>query len=288
MTFADFARLHGVEIGDLRCGDRIWRCPTTAHPRSKNGAYFFDGRRGFVQNWETAEGVQWWNDAGAQGWSDAEKSEWARRRDADRLERDRRAASAAKRALAMLETCEHKPHNYLHGKGFPESPALVTPEYEMVIPMRDVQTNALRGAQVIRMEENQWVKKMLPGMRAKGSVLRLGPARATESVLCEGYATALSIEAAVKRLCLRIAVYVAFSANNLAHVAGLIPGRRYVFADNDASGTGQRVAGETGLPWVMSEIAGEDANDLHQRAGVFALTRLLMAARSASAGGRAA
>ena len=38
-TFLAFALAHGVEIGDLYAGDRIRRCATTAHPRSRNGAY---------------------------------------------------------------------------------------------------------------------------------------------------------------------------------------------------------------------------------------------------------
>jgi putative DNA primase/helicase len=286
-SFIDFARTYGVEISALRSGDRIWRCPTTTHPRSRNGAYYFDGSRGWCQNWETGEPAQWWNDPHAKPWTDSDKAAWARRRDEEARERARRQRLAANRAAELLATCESKPHNYLAGKGFPDVPAMVAPDYAMVIPMRDVQSNELLGAQVIAIEDGQWAKKMLPGMRAKGAVLRLGPKRVTESVLVEGFATALSVEAAVKRLCIQAAVYVTFSANNLAHVADLLAGKRYVFADNDASGTGERVAEATGLPWVASDVVGEDANDLHQRAGVMTVAKLLLAARVASAGGRA-
>ena len=54
----------------------------------------------------------------------------------------------------------------------------------------------MRGAQLIRWlsEERKWEKKMLPGMRAKGAVLRLGSAAPWLTILCEGYATGLSIE----------------------------------------------------------------------------------------------
>jgi putative DNA primase/helicase len=288
MNFIDFARTHGVEINALRCGDRIWRCPTTTHPRSRNGAYYFDGQRGWVQAWDSGEPAQWWNDATATPWTDADKAAWARRRDAEARERVQRQHEAAKRAQALLATCEHAPHNYLAAKGFPDVPVMVTPDYAMVIPMRDVESNELLGAQVIAMENNSWAKKMLPGMRAKGAVLRLGPPRVSESVLVEGFATGLSVEAAVHKLCIRAAIYVTFSANNLAYVAGLIGGKRYVFADNDASETGQRTADATGLPWVASDVVGEDCNDLHQRAGLMAVCRLLMTARAASEGGRAA
>lgn len=287
MNFVQFAQSHGVEINALRSGDRIWRCPTTTHPKSRNGAYYFDGRRGWVQAWDTGEPVQWWNDANATPWTDADKAEWARRRNAEQRRIAQRQREAAKRAQELLATCEHAPHNYLATKGFPDVSAMVTPDYAMVIPMRDVLTNDLLGAQVVAMENNAWEKKMLPGMRAKGAVLRMGPVRASESVLCEGFATGLSIDAAVKKLCIRAAVYVTFSANNLAHVAGLIGGKRYVFADNDESQAGERAACVTGLPWVASDTVGEDANDLHQRAGLMAVCRLLMTARAASAGGRA-
>jgi putative DNA primase/helicase len=96
MTFVEFARTHGLEIDRLRSGDRIFRCPTTAHPRSKNGAYAFDGKRGWVQNWETGEALQWWNDPTARPWTDAEKREWERKRQRDAAER---AALAKKERL---------------------------------------------------------------------------------------------------------------------------------------------------------------------------------------------
>ena len=151
--------------------------------------------------------------------------------------------------------------------------------------MRGIDDGQLRGAQTIALVDNQWRKKFIFGTRAKGAVLRIGPARATESYLVEGYATGLSVEAAARRLCLSAAVYVTFSADNLAHVAPLIRGRRYVIADNDQSGTGQRVAEATGLPWVMSDRVGNDANDDHVQFGLLSVCKLLMRARS---GGRAA
>lgn len=83
MNFVQFAQSHGVEISALRSGDRIWRCPTTTHPKSRNGAYYFDGRRGWVQAWDSGEPVQWWNDANATPWTDADKAEWVRRRNAE-------------------------------------------------------------------------------------------------------------------------------------------------------------------------------------------------------------
>jgi putative DNA primase/helicase len=44
-----------------------------------------------------------------------------------------------------------------------------------------------------------------------------------------------------------------------------------IVADNDQSGTGERVAKEIGWKYWMSDVMGEDANDTHQRIGVLRL-----------------
>lgn len=288
MNFIDFARTHGLEIARLRSGDRIWRCPTTAHPRSTNGAYYFDGLHGWVQNWETGEPAQWWNDPSAKPFTDAEKRAWERKREHEQAERARQHRRAVEQAKALIDSATPAPHNYLVSKGLHSSHGLVTPDYVLVVPMRSVEDNSLRGAQTISLIENAWTKKFIFGTRAKGAVLRLGPPRATESFLVEGYATGLSVDMAARKLCLRAAIYVTFSADNLAHVAPLVRGHRYVIADNDESRTGQRVAEATGLPWAMPDELGCDANDLHQRVGLIAVSRLLMACKSATDRSRAA
>ena len=45
-AFIAFARAHGVEIDASKLDDsgKLRRCGTTDHPRSKNGAYVWDGR----------------------------------------------------------------------------------------------------------------------------------------------------------------------------------------------------------------------------------------------------
>ena len=72
---------------------------------------------------------------------------------------------------------------------------------------------------------------------------------------------------------------VCFSASNLIQVADQIKGRRYVFADNDESLTGQKAAEATGLPWVMADTVGWDANDLHMKMGLFAVVKKVMEAQ---------
>jgi putative DNA primase/helicase len=196
----------------------------------------------------------------------------------DRKHRAYRAAADA--AQKVIEQCELKTHYYLNSKGLPDVLALVS-DLTLIVPMRNLETNQLQGMQSIDWipEERRWEKKMQFGMRAKGAVLRLGNQRAKEAFLCEGYATGLSIELALRRLRLNASVLVCFSDSNMAHVAPLISGRAFVIADNDVSLAGERAAIKTGLAWGMSPIAGEDANDLHQRAGLAALCKLIIDVR---------
>lgn len=280
-TFTAFALAHGVEIGDLYASDRIRRCPTTAHPRSRNGAYWFDGNRGWVQNWEHGDSVQWWNDPAAKPWADVDKAEWAARRRIAQAERRRVQQRAAARAAELVAQAVPTEHGYLRAKGFADARGLVVEDGRtLVIPMRDISTDALVGAQRIELVDNKWQKRYLTGQRTTGAVFVLGPRKAAEIWLVEGYATGLSVERALRQLRIPASVMVTFSAQNLVYCAQHTTGRRLVFADHDLSGTGEKVAIATGLPWVMSPTVGEDANDLHQRAGLLTVCRLVMRART--------
>jgi putative DNA primase/helicase len=237
------------------------------------------------------------HEAAANGWRDHGQAqgplsaqELARRQGA----RDARAASllaedarkqrgyrqAAIDAQRTIDNCAMGTHFYLNAKGLSDVQALVSGS-RLIVPMRNLDTHALQGIQTIDWNagERRWDKKMAPGMRARGAVLRLGNQRAQETFLCEGYATGLSIDMALRRLRLNASVLVCFSAANMVHVAALARGRRFVVADNDASLAGQAAASKTGLAYCMSERVGEDANDLHQRAGIVALCKLLIDVR---------
>ena len=279
IDFISFARTHGVEISSLQQGDRIYRCPTVAHPNSTNGAYFYNGQRGWVQSWESGEPVQWWNSDKVTAWADQEKREWANRQRVAQESKEKTHADAVKRASAMMALAERCEHQYLKEKGFEEVFGLVLPEGELLVPMRDLLSNELRGIQVITLVDNKWQKKMIYGMKAKGAVLRIGPSRSTEIFLVEGYATALSVDAALRLLHLNASVLACFSAQNMVHLAQNTTGRRYVFADNDASGAGEKAAQQAGLPYCMADEVGMDANDLHQRSGAMAVAKKIMEVR---------
>lgn len=296
-TFVDFARAHGVEIdpGRLYPSERIKRCGTVDKPRSTNGAYFWDGERGWVFNWAQEARVQWWNDPAAKAWTEAEKAAWKAKRQAAAQRQDQSHQDAARRAAELLRVAVPAGHPYLTIKGFPDQQGMVLPtlkvwdeelsahrtvENVLLVPMRSL-AGDLMGVQQIWWEEplRKYVKKMNFGMRARGAVFRLGDKTAPETFLCEGYATGLSIVAALRSVGLRAAVVVCFSAGNLVHMAGLIKGRCFVFADNDASGAGLRAAESTGLPFCMAPTEGWDANDLHLKQGLMAVCQQLMRVR---------
>ncbi len=276
MRFEDFAAAHGLIIRHVEYG--AWRrVPTTDHPRKRNGAYRHLGDVAFVQNHATMGEVAVWH---ADSDIRIDSAAIARRAaEADRARRLAQLAASAK-AQAIINACRLSTHPYLAAKGFPDSLGLVTDAVELIVPMRDCETGAVLGAQKISLEDNEWTKKMLFGMRAKGASYRIGNARAPEVWFVEGYATGLSVDAALKLLRLSAAVMVCFSASNLVYVASRFAGRHFVFADNDASSAGESAALDTGLPYAMSDELGQDANDLHLAAGVMAVAKKVMEART--------
>lgn len=295
--FIRFARAHGVEIdlGKLDESGKIRRCGTTEHPNKKNGAYRWDGRNGWVCAWDGDGVAESFSDPNARPLSEAELRARDARRKAVRDEQailHKKAAEWAQRLLSLAKPAEH---NYLHLKGFKGAQGLVLPEGELFIPMRDIRSNHLIGAQIVKWlpDELRWNKKFLYGMRSGGACLRIGPPRAQELVLCEGYATGLSIDAALRQMRLNAAVVVCFSAHNLRAVAAVTTGRRCVIADHDPRQTdpvkalqnpgeaGQRAAIATGLGWAMPDGVGQDANDLHVAQGLMAVCALVMKARQA-------
>lgn len=265
MSFVAFAAEHGVLIRDLRSDGRIHRVPTVEHPRKRNGAYKFTGEWGWIQAWDIhAEPIVFRPDHVPQ---EVVRRDMERER---KVERDRRER-AARMALEVVQRCRFDHHPYLDRKGFKDEQGLVDFDGRLVIPMRDV-------GRYQRVNSVQWIatdgaKKFLPGGAAKGSALVIGAG--PEQWLCEGYATALSLRAALSSLYRQARIVVCFSAGNLAAVARLLTGRRYVMADNDASGTGARYASATGLPWGMPPDVGMDANDMHQAHGVRAVAELM-------------
>lgn len=283
--FVTFARAHGVDIQDLWPSERIKRCPTVDNPKKKNGAYFYDGTRGWVQAWDGDCEIHWWDDPSRAEPTQAERDEWARKKKLREEQQERMWGAAARKSQRLMDTAKLAEHDYLHRKGLGDLKGLVLPTGELFVPMRSLATGDLTGCQTIfwDMEGRTWVKKMMYGTRAKGAALRIGPRVATEICLCEGYATGLSISKAFGQMRLPGTVLVCFNTGNMIEIARHLGGHRaYVFADHDANGAGAKAAQATGLPYIMSPVEGEDANDLHVRAGLMPVCNLIMHARSLS------
>jgi putative DNA primase/helicase len=283
MTFIDFARAHGVEIDPARfySSEKIHRCGTVEKPRSNNGAWFWDGQRGWVMDWSGDARTVWFQDPNAKPWTDQEKRDWMLKRQTANAQKDNAYELAAQRADIDLRSAKMADHAYLTIKGFPDMQGLVL-DSKLLIPMRNVVTNKLQGYQQIYWDapNMRYEKKMLTGMRAKNAVFFLGERTATEAWLVEGYATGLSLHAALRSVGLKASVVVCFSASNMIAVADQIPCKRYIYADNDESKTGERSAEQTGLPWTMSDTVGYDANDDHKKTGLFSVVKKIMDLRS--------
>lgn len=305
LEFATFAASHGLRIRDLIADGSVHRVPTDDHPRKDNGAYAFDPatQRGFVQNWAVHPTAIPFRSSAAPIQIDDSKS----RRDALRRRESKAAEQreAAGLARSIIARCAMTRHAYLDGKGFPEATGLTIAHRDLmpalgrhiaderssagivgdspvlIIPMRDIGGDV----QSVQMIWIDGAKSYLRGGKADGAVFRIG-ADDSERWLCEGYATGLSVRAALDRMCSRAQVVVTFSAGNLVKVADRIGGRLSVFADHDylrgvqghEKRAGEAAARETGLAWCQSPVEGEDANDLHRRAGIFAVIKAMRGA----------
>lgn len=291
-SFQDFARAHGVLIDHLIDDGRIHRCATVEHQRKRNGAYCYSHGRGWVHCWDGEAVTQYFNDPDSKPWSEAEKRALHEQRLARYRQQEQRHKRAADEAKAMLARAEWAPAAYMYYKGFKERLARhAKPEWRhgyahmvdgaMFVPMYSLSGDIV-GAQFIRWlpDEQQYEKKMLSGTRAKGAVFRFGNERASTSWLCEGFATGITIKLALEQMRFQDAVLCCFSDSNLVHVSPHVAGRKFVFADNDKSGAGERAAKATGLPYCMAPDIGDDANDVHVKQGLFAVCGLIQRARA--------
>lgn len=282
MTFTHFARMYGFILPDLYPSERVLRCPTEQRPHSTDGAYFWNGRRGWVSDWENGADIHWYDNLDEMGFTEADRRAWSERK----LALERRQVEVHQqgehRAAVMLAACKPSEHVYLRTNQLAGLRGLVSDGRELIVPMRSFNSNRLVGAQVIRwqMDEHKWQKNMIYGTRAKGAVFRLGNPRAPESWLVEDYTTGLTLALAMRQLCLQGQVLICFTPTNLTHVAGLIKGRTFAFVDHDKCTTGERAAQEAGIPYCMSPVEGEDANDLYVRSGLISVSALMMAARN--------
>jgi phage/plasmid primase-like uncharacterized protein len=275
-SFVDFCRLHGVLMDQLPAIGTWQRFRTEDKPKHRNGAVKFMGDHGFCQNHASMQEVAVWR---AEGFSEIARQEIrliAKRANDEIMQGQRRAAQ---RAEEILRACRTGRHAYMASKGFPEEAVNVWKTDKgdlMVVPMRVGRD--LVGCQTIT-EDGE--KKFLFGQRCSHAEYVFTAGKGPH-IVCEGYATSLSIRLAMTRLKRPYALHVTFSAGNMKKVAAALP-VGIVIADNDTSKTGERTAQEIGWPYWISDRVDEDGNDYHQRMGLFPLsqgiTRALMEVR---------
>ena len=249
MSFLQFAELHGLKISSLIM-DRWVRVPTEDHPHKKNGAYIFDGISGAVKNWAVHEKAISWHSKEAYR-PDPQLKAKREKAEKDRLARQEKAAH---RAGMIMKSAVLAHHPYLERKGFKDKGYVWNGL--LVLPMRI--EGKLIGCQLI---SHDGTKRFLSGQVTKGASLTID--NKGHDILCEGFATALSVKKAMKAMKLRYTIHVCFSASNMLEIAKNCT-NPLVIADNDPVGikTAQRI----GQYWV-SDVAGEDFNDAEQRLG---------------------
>jgi putative DNA primase/helicase len=247
MSFQEFAEQHGLIIGSL-VHDRWTRVSTKDKPNKKNGSYIYDGNSGAVQNWAVHE-----KPVSFKGKHDPLH---IIRKPKIVIDVFGNQTKATNKAAFILGSALKKPHPYLAKKGFPGESGWVWNEL-LVIPMRI--DGDLVGCQLIDAEGN---KKFLSGQKTKKASAifdNKGPV-----ILCEGYATALSIRRALKAIRSRYKIVVCFSAGNLSEMAKTYP-ESVLVADNDPVGI--RVSKQISRPYWISPNQGEDFNDYELRVG---------------------
>lgn len=258
MNFIQFAEVYGLIISSLVM-DKWVRVPTVDHPQKRNGAYIYDGKSGAIQNWATHEKPISWHTKEAYV---PDPDRHIKRAKAQKELEDRQSKAAGKAAYIMNSSAKGI-HPYLAKKGF-ESAKVYVWENKMVLPMRI--DRHLVGCQIIH---EDGTKKFLFGQRTKGASLVID--NKGRDILCEGFATALSVRRALRELRARYTIHVCFSAGNMLEIA---KGKDnpLVIADNDPIGL--RIAKQIGQFW-SSPIAGEDFNDMELRLGTGAAAKSL-------------
>lgn len=270
MDFLDFARSFGIIIHDYP-PIGVWkRYPTDDHPRSRNGAVKFLGTVGFVQNHAMDTIVSVWKPDAEDRANLPSMTDMRRQQQEQEQETRRKQGEAARKAVTMLNQSGYSSHAYLRAKGFEKEQGNVyhkDGKPVLLIPMRV--GGSIVGVQQI---DEDGGKRFLYGQRSAGASFVFS--NNGLNILCEGYATALSVRAAMTQIKRRYNIYVCFSAGNMKKI-GLDLKSGLVVADNDHSGTGQQAAEDIGWPYWMSDSIGEDANDYMLRVGLFGFSQSL-------------
>jgi len=277
---------------------------TTGKNGKGDGRLICDEDRVTAMNWQTGDKVTVWL---KEERTAEDRSRYRQQRQKDEARARVRSTRAAQTAGQLVAAARPDSHPYTTAKGFPdEKPLVITAELvrrlagytdwhgtfvpaDYLVP--EGGTTAIvvpaRVGMAVSSVQLIWsdgTKKFLAAGDMHGAFHRISTGTATW--LCEGYATGLSLRAALKGLRRQDTVLVCFTASNLEKVAERVPGRCFIAADHDAPpkakpqqfgglGAGEFYARRANKPYIMPPDAGTDINDLHQQAGIFAVQRLV-------------
>lgn len=212
------------------------------------------------------------------------------RRDPEKERRQKAEQAEVERICAdLVRACQMDRHAYLERKGFPTALGLVIEDPRRIIPQAGVGKSIAKalpegnGPFLIvpgRIGKKVTTLQFITADGAKKNIFRgvMGGAShriatGRQTWVCEGIATALSVNAALRLLNASATVLCAFAASNVAKVARSIPGA-IIAADNDKPvetlgglGTGEFYARQSGQKWIAPPVLG-DFNDFHQSAGL--------------------
>jgi len=279
----------GLTPPDQIIGDgKLHRFSTNGKPRDEAGYYIFhddDRPAGAFGCWRSQISGSWKADSHVE-FTPEQRKEWADRkrqieeqREAERQAATARAAETAAKMWEAGHDAADRAHDYLSRKKIPGIGARVLRDM-LLIPMR-LAPGALCGLQVIQPDGS---RKFLTGTPAGGAYTTIGrPTKTGPIVICEGYATGVSIHLATG-----YCVVVAFSAGNLSAVAAKIRAAlpdavMVIAADDDFKTDGNpglsrsreasvAVSGLVAIPyWSGDRGDGTDFNDLHSMEGVEAV-----------------
>lgn len=273
----------GLTAPDKIVSGKFTRFSSNGKPRDDAGWYIFhDDDRPAGRFGCNRAGVDstWKGDAPE--WTPEQRRDWQERmrqveaeREQHRQELTQRAADKAAQMWAAAGDASERQHDYLTRKQIPGIGARLLRD-QLIVPLRHG-PGKLVGLQVIQPDG---ARKFLTGTPAGGAYTVIGkPSRTGPVVICEGYATGVSIHMATG-----FCVVVAFSAGNLAPVAAKIraamPEAEVIIgADDDAftdGNPGLTAAAATGLHvavprWVGDRGKGTDFNDLQIAEGLDAV-----------------
>lgn len=273
----EFQMMYAIDASGLEPPDNviidgaIHRFNPDGKPRNKSGWYiaYPDGVvAGAFGDWKSGVHQRWCADIGRELTLN-EKVQRDKRydeaREAREAERSRLAEVVAETVGSIWESCApaSEEHPYLKKKGVLPHGARVSGDGRLVLPLYDEKDNLV----TLQYIDPQGGKMYHKGGPTSGKYWTIGDPGKT-IYLAEGFATGASIHEVTRQ-----GVVIAYSANNLFNVAGLIrekygPEHNVVIvADNDESGTGIREAEKAGNRWGMRIVMPPelgDANDYVQ------------------------